>query len=148
MGHIVRDINVSCPPEKVFDVLSHINRLPEFSDMTVEVKGPDRPLQVGDRFEQTVKIAGKELATDWEVVEVQAPSLLRVQGTSAQNGSATLTDRITPSGDGGSMVQIEVDYELPLGFLGEIADKLVVERKSEDEAETILTRLKELCERS
>ena len=48
----------------------------------------------------------------------------------------------------GSSVELEVEYDLPLGFLGEIADKLVVERKNEDEAETILQRLKELCERS
>ena len=148
MGHIVRDITVSCPPEKVFEVLAHVNRLPEFSPMTVDVKGPERPVQVGDRFEQTVKLAGKELATDWEVVEVQAPMLLRVEGRSAHNGRAALTDRVTPTADGGSRVELEVEYDLPLGFLGEIADKLVIERKNEDDAETILQRLKELCERS
>ena len=114
--------------------------------MTVDVKGPDGPVQVGDRFEQTVKLAGKELATEWEVVEVQAPMLLRVEGRSAHNGRAALTDRVTPTANGGSRVELEVDYDLPLGFLGEIADKLVVERKNEDEAETILQRLKELCE--
>ncbi|MFP5326157.1 MAG: SRPBCC family protein [Acidimicrobiia bacterium] len=148
MGHIVRETTVSCPPAKVFEVLSHINRLPEFSEMTVDVKGPDRPLAVGDRFEQTVKVLGRELATEWEVVEVQAPSLLRVEGRSANNGSASLTDRVTPTPEGGSRVELEVDYDLPLGFLGEIADKLVVERKNEEEAETILRRLKELCEKA
>lgn len=148
MGHIVRNTTVSCPPERVFDVLAHINRLPEFSEMTVDVKGPDGPLQVGDRFEQTVKVAGKELSTDWEVVEVNVPSLIRVEGRSAHNGRATLTDRVLPSDDGGSYVEIEVDYDLPLGLLGDIADKLVVERKNEKEAEGILARLKELCEAS
>lgn len=148
MGHIVRNVTVACPPEKVFGVLADINRLPEFSDMTVDVKGPDRPLAVGDRFEQTVKVAGKELATEWEVVEVTAPSLIRVEGTSGHNGRASLTDRILPSDEGGSYVEIEVEYDLPLGLLGEIADKVVVERMNEKEAEGILAKLKELCERS
>jgi ligand-binding SRPBCC domain-containing protein len=145
VARIVRDVYVSCPPSKVFDVLATVERLTEFSEMTVEVKGPGRPVQPGDRFEQVVRVAGLNLETEWEVTEVERDSLIRVDGRSRGNGRATLVDRMTPEGDG-TRVTLEVDYDLPWGILGEIADKLVVERKNEDEAEGILERLKQLCE--
>lgn len=38
MAQIVREIAVPCPPPVAFAVLSDVERLPEFSDMTVGVK--------------------------------------------------------------------------------------------------------------
>jgi uncharacterized membrane protein len=46
----------------------------------------------------------------------------------------------------GSRVRLEVDYDPPWGILGEIADKVLFERRHEEEAESLLVRLKELCE--
>ena len=43
-------------------------------------------------------------------------------------------------------MSFDVDYDPPFGILGEIADKLVFERRNEEQAEQILARLKELCE--
>lgn len=57
-------------------MLSDLDRLPEFSDMTVAVrKGPDRPITTGDRFEQAVKVLSIEFDTDWEVTSVVADTL-------------------------------------------------------------------------
>lgn len=145
---IVREVTVACPPEAVFDVLSNVERLAEFSHITVEVrKGPGRPLEVGDTFEQTVKVFGVNLDTEWEVTEVQPNTLIRVEGRSKSNGKASMTERLTPSGTG-CTVQLEVDYDPPLGFIGEIADKLVFEQRHEDDAEQLLASLKTLCETS
>ena len=146
MTIIKRDIAVSCPPEHVFAVLANVERLPEFSDMTVRVEnGPGRPVEVGDTFDQVVKILGIELDTEWEVTGVVPGRSITVSGISKSNGKASLTETITPTGDG-CRVDFEVDYDLPLGILGEIADKLIVEKKNEDTAEQILTKLKALCE--
>jgi hypothetical protein len=58
VAKIEREIVVSCSPDHVFDVVSNIERLPEFSEMTVAVKnGPGRAVRTGDRFEQVVKVA-------------------------------------------------------------------------------------------
>lgn len=147
MTEISREVEVSCPPDRVFAVLSDIERLPELSDMTVAVrKGPGRPIQAGDRFEQVVKVLGIEFDTEWEVTEVEPDSLIRVEGRSKSNGRASLSHHITAEGSG-SRVRFEVDYDPPLGLLGEIADKVVFERRHEEEAELLLARLKDLCER-
>ena len=146
MTNFVRDIVVSCPPAHVFDVLSNVERLPEFSEMTVAIRnGPGRAVQVGDTFEQAVKVLGVEFDTDWEVTEVVPAQTIRVEGRSQHNGKASLTQNVTVEGTG-SRVSFEVDYDPPFGILGEIADKVVFERRNEEQAEQILNRLKELCE--
>ena len=56
--------------------------------MTVEVrKGPGRPIETGDRFDQIVNVAGVEIDCEPEVTEVVADSLLRVEGRSEHNPS-------------------------------------------------------------
>jgi len=146
MSSLTRATTVSCPPERVFAVLAEVERLPEFSDMTVAVRnGPGRPVQVGDTFDQVVRVLGKELESEWQVVEVRSPSLLRFEGTAPGGAKASLTERLVPEGDG-TRVELEVDYDLPLGILGHAVDAVYLHGKNETQAEEILTRLKALCE--
>ncbi len=146
MTIISRDTLVQCPPSRVFAVLVDLERLTEFSDMTIAVRnGPQRPVQVGDHFEQVIKVLGMEIDTKWEVMEVVPDRLIRFNGHSDGDGRASLTHRVDPEG-AGSRVTFEVDYDPPLGILGDIADKLVFERRHEHEAEQLLSRLRDLCE--
>jgi hypothetical protein len=59
MGHVTRSTVVGRPPEEIFAVLADVGRLREVSDMTIQVKGPGRPVQVGDTFEQVVRSSGR-----------------------------------------------------------------------------------------
>lgn len=146
MTTIRRDISIACEPAKVFSVLADVERLAQFSHMTVGVtNGPGRPLAVGDRFEQVVKVLHLELDTEWEVTELVTDSRIRVEGRSKANGSATVTQEIVPQGDG-SLVTFEIEYDPPFGLLGDIADKVVFEQRHEHDAEQILVGLKTLCE--
>jgi len=43
-------------------------------------------------------------------------------------------------------VELAVDCDPPLGIFGETADKLVFERRNEQDAEQLLASLKTLCE--
>jgi uncharacterized membrane protein len=146
MGRINRSTLVNCPPDRVFAVLADVDRLVEFSSMTVSVRnGPGRPVQAGDTFEQAVRVLGKELASEWTVVEVLPPTLLRFEGNASAGAHATLVERLSPDGSG-TRVELDVDYDLPLGILGDAVDAIYLQRKSEEEAEDILDRLKALCE--
>jgi carbon monoxide dehydrogenase subunit G len=143
---IRRQISISCPPDKVFDVLADVERLAEFSHMTVRISnGPGRMLAVGDHFNQVVKVLHVELDTEWEVTEFVAGETIRVEGRSTANGSATVTQHVAAEGDG-SLVTFEIEYDPPLGILGDIADKAVFEKRHEHDAEQILVGLKTLCE--
>jgi ligand-binding SRPBCC domain-containing protein len=146
MGRINRSTVVDCPPDRVFAVLADVDRLTEFSSMTVSIRnGPGRPVQAGDTFEQAVRILGKELESEWTVVEVVPSTLLRFEGTAPAGARATLVERLSPDG-GGTRVELDVDYDLPLGILGDAVDAVYLHRKNEEEAEDILARLKALCE--
>jgi len=146
MTSIRRQISISCAPEKVFEVLTDVERLAEFSHMTVAVSnGPGRRLEVGDHFKQIVKVLHIELDTEWEVLQVIAGESIHLAGRSTGNGSASVTQRVAAQGDG-SVVTFEIDYDPPLGILGDIADKIVFESRHEHDAEQILVALKALCE--
>lgn len=145
MGNINRSALIACPPDRVFAVLTQVERLPEFSDMTVAVRnGPGRALQTGDTFEQVVKVLGKELETEWQATEV-GPTMLRFEGTATGGARATLIERLTPEGSG-TRVELDVDYDLPLGILGEAVDAVFLHSKNEEQAEEILAKLKQICE--
>ena len=145
MTSIRRQIFVACPPSEVFGVLADVERLAEFSHMTVDVHGPGRKVEVGDHFEQTVKVLHIELETEWEVTEMVADETIRVEGRSKANGSASVTQHIAAQGTG-SLVTFEIEYDPPFGILGDIADKAIFEKRHEDDAEQILAGLKTLCE--
>jgi carbon monoxide dehydrogenase subunit G len=147
MTTIRRQISISCPPAEVFGVLADVERLAEFSHMTLGISnGPGRPLAIGDHFKQVVKVLHVELDTEWEVTELVEDERIRVEGRSKANGSATITQDIAPMSDG-SLVTFEIDYDPPFGILGDIADRAVFEKRHEQDAEQILSGLKTLCER-
>lgn len=146
MTTITRDITIASTPTTVFAVLSDLEQLPALSEMTSEVKNtPGRPLQTGDHFDQIVQVAGIDIDSEWEVTEVVTDRLITVEGRSKSNGRASMSERLVPDGDG-CRVTLEVDYDPPFGLLGDIADKVVFERRHKDEAEQILVRLKSLRE--
>jgi uncharacterized membrane protein len=59
-------------------------------------------------------------------VEVERPRSLKMVGTGPEDSKLTLAYRFIPAGTGTDL-ETEVDYELPAGFLGQVADKLFVE---------------------
>ena len=146
MSTISRQVSVSCPPERVFAVLQDVGRLAEFSHMTIAVRNaPAGKLQKGDRFEQTVKVLGVVFDTEWVVTELVEGSALHFEGTSKANGRASMTQLVMREGQG-SRVEFEIDYDPPLGIIGDIVDKVLFERQHAEATEQILARLKTVCE--
>lgn len=146
MSRIERDIDIGRRPEEVFDALTDLNGLGRWAQMVIETRNvPDGPLRPGDTFEQTIRIAGVSLETDWRVVDVERPRLIRYECKGRPAGWLNMIQRVVPT-NGGSRVELEIDYELPGGFLGEALNKLYVERRNEREAESALLNLKELLE--
>jgi uncharacterized membrane protein len=79
------------------------------------------------------------------VVEFEPPRSLAYEVTAMTAGRMTLRQQVVPSQDG-TRVEIDVDYDLPGGFLGQVLDRLYVERRNEREVEHSLQNLKELLE--
>ena len=146
MSHIERSTEIARPPEEVFDALTDLSGLVHWAPTVAETRNaPDRPLRAGDTFEQTIRVAGVDLETDWTVIDVERPRHVRYECRGRSGGWLNMTQRVVGT-NGGSRVELKLDYELPGGVIGDTLNKMYVERRNEREAENALQNLKELLE--
>ena len=145
MTGIERNIEITAEPTVVFGNLSHWANLPRWSTITHKHNGVDRCTGVGQEFDQTIRVAGLPLDTHWRVTEFKPPRSIAYEVTAVAGGRMTMRQRVIPV-EGGSRVELEIDYELPAGLLGELLDRLYVERRNQREAEHSLHNLKDLIE--
>ena len=146
MTRIERAIEIDASPEQVFELLTDLDRLQEWATIAGDTENPPaKPLSQGATWKHKVKVAGMELEGDWRVVAIERPQLVEYEATRSGGGWLKMRQEVAPSPQG-SRVELQVDYELPLGALGQAVDKLVVERRNEREAEESLQNLKSILE--
>lgn len=128
MGHIANTVHVRAPLEEVFRLAAQWERLPEWNPSFVEVRDITGPGdQVGTRFGVRMLIAGRQIEGTGEVVEVVSPTLLKVRFSGLAGGTLDWVRRFERVDDG-TTYAFTLDYELPGGLFGQIADRLLVER--------------------
>jgi hypothetical protein len=65
--------------------------------VTADVRnGPGRPVRVGDSFDQVLRVLGVELESEWRVVELDPPTLLRFEGTATAGARAASSSDCNP----------------------------------------------------
>lgn len=138
MPTIHEHIDIDVSPDAVWDVLADVSILPELSSSTTEVV-VDGPLRrVGQTFEQTVRLAGRRWRSTWRVDELDPGRTLRISGSLPGGTPYRLTERLEPTSGGGTRLTIDADYDLPMGALGRLADRLGVERRARQELREVL----------
>jgi len=146
VAKIDKSIEVSASREDVFEALTDLDLLPVWSTITVETHGtPRKPIEEGDTFEQTLRVLGRNLESRWEVTELQRPQRVAYSSEAPGGGMLRMVQTVEQA-DGGSRVDVELDYELPGGLIGELFDSAYAERRNERELEHSLHNLKELLE--
>lgn len=144
MTEIDESIRIGAPPEVVYRELVDLDGLSRWSTITDSHEGP-APLTLHQEFDQTIRVAGARLSTHWRCVELEPPRVVAYDATSAGGGRFHMRQVVTPA-DGGSLVELHVDYDLPGGVLGDVVDRLYAERRNEREARHTLENLKDLIE--
>jgi uncharacterized protein YndB with AHSA1/START domain len=142
---IERSIEIDAPPKRVFEALAHWDGLAQWSTVTDSHQGPERCTGVGDEFEQTIRVAGIGLETQWEVTRYEPPSTIAYRATGPGGSRMDMRQTVTPA-PAGSRLELDIDYDLPGGVLGDVVDRLYVERRNEREAEHTLQNLKDYLE--
>lgn len=146
MGHVVNSIHIDAPPERVFELISDARRFPEWGTNVIEVKDVSGPQdRVGASYTAVMRFAGRRMEGRWEITRVEKPSYVEQKGTALGGGDATAINRLEPAG-GGTDITFELDYELPGGFVGDLADRLFVERAIERGVKHNGDNLKAICE--
>ncbi len=146
MGHVRMTTHSDAPIERVFELVLDAKRLPEWNTSFNEIKDISGPFdRIGTTAEVVMKVWGRPITGRIEVTDVVRPTLLTVVGSAPGGGKMTWTQRFTPAGTG-TDAEMEIDYELPAGFLGAMADKLFVEQAIERDARHSAENFKALVE--
>ena len=146
MGHVLQTGHIDASPDKAFALASDAARTPEWNSSVIEVKDISGSLdQLGSSYVSVLKLGGRRLEGRWEVSRVETPRVIEFTGTAPGGGRAIAKNRFEPA-DGGTDLTIEIDYELPGGFVGGIADKLFVERAIERDVKHSMENFKAICE--
>jgi uncharacterized protein YndB with AHSA1/START domain len=147
MPTIRSEIEISAPPERVWEILTDPERLPQYSATIIEVSDATGPLdQVGARYRGVAKVYGRRIEGTWETTEVVPMRRIVQRGSAAGGGAATVIGTLEPTDRGTTRAVVEIDYQLPAGFLGEIANKLFIERSVERDVRHTNENLKALAE--
>lgn len=148
MTYIERSVHIDERPEEVFRILTDLKLIPRWAVIAQDTYvRPESDLTgVGQEFHWTIHVAGVDLETDWVVTEYESGRSVAYKVQSAHEGRLEMRQRVLDAGDGGSRVELEVDYDLPYGFLGEALDRALVERRNQGVLERSLRNLKELVE--
>jgi uncharacterized protein YndB with AHSA1/START domain len=148
MTTIQRDTLVNADPERCFDFVADPSLAPLFisglysiTPMEVEPRGP------GNRWGFEYDMFGVPIRGESECIAYERPTKYVWRTLpDVSRIDATFTYVFQPE-DGATRVSLSVEYEVPEAALaGKIADKLVIERMNEHEADTAITNLKIVLE--
>ena len=145
MSQVRKELGIDATPESVFALLTDLSRLPDWSTVTLETHDPTPgPMRKGDTFKQTLRILGRKLETEWLVTELDAPHQVAYQATGPAGAQLEMRQTVKDAG-GGSTVAFDVEYQLPGGFIGDLAE-FIAGRRNEREVEHSMQNLKDLAE--
>ena len=127
-------------PEDVFELLSDIERLPEWQSSALEAQ-TDGPLEQGSRVRERRRLLGREADSELEVVVYERPKRLTLRSL---GGPVEFTvDHKLVAEDGGTQLRFVAEAE-PGGLL-KLAGPMLA-RTAEHEFRQDFDRLKELLE--
>ena len=145
MAKVHASIDIAAPKQRVWDVVTDLERLVQWVSIHREFPEPP-PAEVTESttFAQTLAVAGTPFSVEWTAVEVDGPRRLSWQGAGPAGTTARTTYALKDE-NGGTRFDYENEFKLPAGEVGEAASS-VVAGHAEREANESLARLKQLVE--
>jgi hypothetical protein len=111
---------IGAPVDRVFNLATLPERLPEWNHLFVVVTGVSGPLtDAGAHVDAEMRIAGRRLQTLQTVSHVVRGRSIALVGTGRDGGRFTWTRRFEIVGTFGSVLETDFDYDLPRPEFGE-----------------------------
>jgi uncharacterized membrane protein len=147
MGRISRGIDIAAPLELVWDLNADATRLTEWNPAVLEVRDVTGRLdQVGTTYTGVISAMGRRFPGRNRVTRVEPHRLVETEGTGVAGANARVLVTFERRGDG-TRVIVTIDFDLPGGFLGGIAERLFATRQLEDQLKASNRGFKALAER-
>lgn len=139
MARIEVSTMVSAPAEVVFNYADAHENYHEIYQEASGLEWSNPRHEVGTKLKMTLRSAGVSVPLELETTEVVPGA--RVAGIYTSGITGSWEWRFEPTGDATRMTTV-TDYELPMGLLGQIADKTVVERDNRAFMQRAMGRIK------
>ncbi len=147
MGHITESIDIDAPLEVCWAINADASRLTEWNPAILEVRDVTGPLdRVGTTYTGVIKAMGRRFDGRNEVMRVEPMKSVDTAGSGVGGAKARVLVQFAPQGSG-TRVTVSIDYELPGGVFGGLAEKLFATRQLEDQLKTSNAGFKALAER-
>jgi carbon monoxide dehydrogenase subunit G len=138
-------VDLTAPPERVYDVVMDPSRLGDWVTIHDHLVGsPPRRLEQGSRLTQCLRLAGRRFHVHWTVVENDPCRRVVWEGRGPVTSHARVEYDFEPNGAGTRFSYVN-QYDLPGGPLGRLAGRTVA-RATAKEVDGTLQRLKALVE--
>ena len=141
MANVKKSIQINVPVEKVFDYLADQKSQPDWIPSMVEVWDTSEPT-VGSTFKWKYKMAGVLLEGETEVTELVQNKRLRTVSKGAVSSDWLF---LLESENGGTELELTIDYTIPVPVLGKVAEKIMLKR-NEKEADLAMENIKATLE--
>ncbi|HUS14737.1 MAG TPA: SRPBCC family protein [Chloroflexia bacterium] len=144
MAHLREMITIAAPIGTVWEFITHTSRLTAWAAEAIEEATGDA-MAVGTAWTEKLHVAGRVLDVTWRIHEMQAPTQLAYVGATPGGGSAQGSHTLEEV-PGGTQMTTEIEYTLPGGVFGEVADRLVLARRTERDIQDMLGKAKAAIE--
>lgn len=135
MGHIHVARHVDAPIERVFDFAADTSHTPEWASWITDLS-VDRLSGVGQHFDGTGRLLGRDMTIEGVVAEYERPRLVTMEGTTSLGSTWRWRTEFVASGpcsvhpEPCTELVVDYDYETS-GALNAVFDKVIIERTFE-----------------
>ncbi len=146
MPHVEKTILINVSPETAFEFIANQpERMPEWWEpMHLQERVTPAPTGLDSISRYVYQMLKVKIEGEHKVTAFEPNRRLRVETTSGIDSIFDFT--FAPEGEGKTRLTVNVDYTTPGGLLGQLANKLVIEKKNEEDWENGLQNLKQILE--
>ncbi|MBN1284344.1 MAG: SRPBCC family protein [Anaerolineae bacterium] len=146
MPHVEKSIVINLPPETVFQFIANQpERMPEWwGPMKEQKRITPAPTVLGSKSSYVYELMKFRVKGEHEVKAITPNRHMRIEVLTGID--CTFDFKFEPVGASATRLTVNVDYTTPGGILGEVANKLIIEKKNEEAWEEGLATLKHLLE--
>ena len=144
MPRVETSVTINAPIEKVFHTIIEPELTPQWSSGVSEVttiKG--NPEEKGSSVDLAYHVLGMKFTQHMITSEIEKPRKVIYQMTGGLSGTAEFV--LEPRGQA-TKVDTRIDYSVPGGIIGKIANQLLLERMNRRNIESTAEGLKIFCE--
>lgn len=145
MPQVERTVEIDAPVETVFKFIAQQpERQPEWwPPMELSQRVTPPPTAVGSVSRYVYNMLGIKIKGEHKVIELVENQRLVVQTISGINSTFEFMFKPIASG---TRLSVRVDYTMPGSVIGQLLNRVVIEKKNESDLETGLAQLKTLIE--